>query len=118
MAQRVRHLASLESVYVKARLWGFECWLISSHSTEDERFRLYDLEWELVELIPAVGLKFHLVDRQGRPLVEVLTLEPFDAVIVLRVRRHEGPYGGDAAEQTSSETSSRYMPVTSPQPLL
>ncbi len=84
VAQRVRHLASLESVYVKARLWGFECWFISSHSTEDERFRLYDLEWELMELIPAFGFKFHLVDRQGRPLAEVLTLEPFDAVVVLR----------------------------------
>ena len=84
MAQQVRHLASLESVYVKTKPWGFECWLISNHSTEDERFRLYDLEWQMMELTPDVGFKFHLVDRQGRPLAHVLTMEPFDAVIVLR----------------------------------
>jgi len=84
VAQRVGHLASLESIYVKAKLWGFECWLISNRSTQDERFRLYDLEWQLMELVPDVGFKFHLVDRQGRPLTQVLTLERFDAVIVLR----------------------------------
>jgi hypothetical protein len=84
MAHRVGHLASLESIYVKTQPWGFECWLISNRSTENERFRLYDLEWQLMELVPDVGFKFHLVDRQGRPLTQVLTLEPFDAVIVLR----------------------------------
>lgn len=83
VTQLVRHLASLESVYVEVKPWGFECWLISNHSTEDERFRLYDLEWELMELTPDIGFKFHLVDRQGRPLTEVLTLERFDAVVVL-----------------------------------
>jgi len=84
VAQRVRHLTSLESIYVKVKPWGFECWLTSDHSTEDERFRLYDLEWQLMELIPDTGFKFHLVDRQGRPLEQVLTMEPFDAVIALR----------------------------------
>lgn len=84
VAQRVRHLASVESVYVKAKPWGFECWLISNSSTEDERFSLYDLEWQLMEQTPDVGLKFHLVDRKGRPLTDVLTLEPFDAVAILR----------------------------------
>lgn len=87
VSQRVRHLASLESIYVKAKPWGFECWLISNHSTEDERFRLYDLEWQLMELTPNVGFKFHLIDRHGRPLAQVLTLEPFDAVIALRKTR-------------------------------
>lgn len=84
VARRIRHLASLESVYVKVKPWGFECWLISNHSTQDERFQLYDLEWQLMELTPDIGFKFHLVDRQGRPLEQVLTMEPFDAVIALQ----------------------------------
>ena len=84
VAQQMRHLASLESVYVKVKPWGFECWLISNHSTEQERFHLYDLEWQLMELAPDDGFKFHLVDRRGRPLSHVLTQEPFDAAITLR----------------------------------
>ncbi len=84
LAKRVGQLTSLESIYVRVKPWGFECWLVANHSTEDERFRLYDLEWQLMELTPDVGFKFHLVDRQGRPLAEVVTLEPFDAAVVLR----------------------------------
>jgi len=84
VAQRVRRLTTLESVHVRARPWGFECWLIANHSTEEERFRLYDLEWQLMELTPDVGFKFHLADRRGCPLAQVLTLEPFDATIILR----------------------------------
>lgn len=84
VAQHVSHLTAVESVYVKAKPWGFECWLVVNHSTEDERFRLYDLEWQLMELTPDVGFKFHLVDRQGRPMAEVVTLEPFDAVVILQ----------------------------------
>jgi hypothetical protein len=84
LAHRVRQLASLESIYVRVKAWGFECWVVANHSTEDERFRLYDLEWQLMELTPDVGFKFHLVDRQGRLLTEVVTLEPFDAAVILR----------------------------------
>ncbi len=83
IAQRIRPLASLESVYVKAKPWGFQCWLVANHSTEEERFRLYDLEWDMMGLSPNVGFKFHLVDRQDRPLAEVVTLEPSDAAVVL-----------------------------------
>jgi hypothetical protein len=84
LAQRVRQLSSLESIYVRVEPWGFECWFVTNYSTEDERFRLYDLEWQLMELTPDVGFKFHLVDRQGRLLTEVVTLEPFDAAVILR----------------------------------
>jgi len=84
LAQQVRQLSSLESIYVRVKPWGFECWFVANHSTEDERFRLYDLEWQLMELTPDVGFKFHLVDRQGRLLTEVVTLEPYDAAVILR----------------------------------
>jgi len=84
LAHRVRQLTSLESIYVRVKPWGFECWLVANHSAEDDRFRLYDLEWQLMELTPDVGFKFHLVDRQGRLLTEVVTLEPYDATVILR----------------------------------
>jgi len=76
VAERVARLAtsvpSLETVYVWARPWGFECWLVANQSTEEERFHLYDVEWEFMELFPDWGFKFNLVDREDRPLSEVM----------------------------------------------
>ena len=83
VSQHVHHLASLESIYVRAKPWGFECWLISNRSTEDERFQLYDIEWQLMETATEIGFKFYLIDRQDRPLAQVLTIEPSDAVVSL-----------------------------------
>jgi hypothetical protein len=76
-------LPSLEAVHVKGRVWGMECWIIVNHSTEEERFSLYDLEWQMMEQLRGVGFKFNLIDRQGRPLDMVVTLEPADASIIL-----------------------------------
>ncbi len=84
LAQQASQLTSLESIYIRVKTWGFECWLVANCSTEDERFRLYDLEWRLMEVTPHIGFKFHLVDRQDRPLTEVVTLERFDAAVILR----------------------------------
>lgn len=83
-ARRIRSIRSAEAVYVKAQPWGFEYWIVVNDSSEDERFRLYDIEWELMELYPAVGSKFHLVDRQGQPLADVLTLEAVDGAAQVR----------------------------------
>jgi len=87
IAQRVARLVvsipSLEAVYVWARPWGYECWLVANQSTEEERFRLYDLEWDFMEQFPDLGFKFNLIDREGRPLSEVMSVEGFDAVTQL-----------------------------------
>lgn len=87
IAQRVARLVvsipSLEAVYVWARPWGFECWLVANQSTEEERFRLYDLEWDFMEQFPDLGFKFNLVDREGKTLSEVMGVEGFDAVTQL-----------------------------------
>ena len=87
VAQRVARLVvsipSLEAVYVWARPWGFECWLVANQSTEEERFRLYDLEWDFMEQFPDLGFKFNLIDREGKPLSEVMSVEGFDAVTQL-----------------------------------
>lgn len=87
IAQRVARLVvsipSLEAVYVRARPWGFECWLVANQSTEEERFRLYDLEWDFMEQFPDLGFKFNLVDREGKPLSEVMSVEDFDVVTQL-----------------------------------
>lgn len=80
VAERIARLAipvsSLETVYVWARPWGFECWLVANQSTEAERFHLYDAEWDLMEQLPDWGFKLNLVDREDRPLSEVMSVRP------------------------------------------
>jgi prevent-host-death family protein len=87
VAQRVARLVvsipSLEAVYVWARPWGFECWLVANQSTEEERFRLYDLEWDFMGQFPDLGFKFNLLDREGKTLSKVMSVEGFDAAIQL-----------------------------------
>jgi len=83
VARLVISIPSLEAVYVRARPWGFECWLVANQSTEEERFRLYDLEWDFMEQFPDLGFKFNLVDREGKPLSEVMSVEDFDAAAQL-----------------------------------
>jgi prevent-host-death family protein len=87
VAQQIAHLVasipSLEAVYVWTRSWGFECWLVANQSTEGERFRLYDVEWILMERFPGPGFKFNLVDREGRPLSKVMSVAGFDAAVQL-----------------------------------
>jgi len=84
IANRARDLASVESVYVKGHPWGFECWIVSNQTSQGDRFHLYDIEWQIMELYPEAGLKFYLVDRQEQLLSQVLTLEPYDALVVVR----------------------------------
>jgi len=83
VARLVVSIPSLEAVGVWARPWGFECWLVANQSTEEERFRLYDLEWDFMEQFPELGFKFNLVDREGKTLSEAMSVEGFDAVTQL-----------------------------------
>ena len=66
VTRRVQSVQAAESVYVKTRSWGFECWMVVNGSTEEERFRLYDIQWELMEQHPEIGFKFHLIDRRDQ----------------------------------------------------
>jgi len=84
IAHVVVPIPSLEAVYVWTRPWGFECWLVANQSTEEERFRLYDVEWVLMERFPDLGFKFNLVDREGSPLPEVMSVAGSDAAVQLR----------------------------------
>jgi hypothetical protein len=81
VARLVDSISSLEAVYVWARPWGFECWLVANQSTEEERFRLYDLEWDFMEQFPDLGFKFNLIDREGKPLSEVMSVEELLALL-------------------------------------
>lgn len=84
IAHVVVPIPSLEAAYVWTRPWGFECWLVANQSTEEERFRLYDVEWVLMERFPDLGFKFNLVDREGSPLPEVMSVAGSDAAVQLR----------------------------------
>ncbi len=84
IANQIHEINSVEIIYVKARPWGYECWIIMNHSTKEERFRLYDLEWLLMEKMTDIGFKFHHIEREDRPIDEIESLDMYDEVISLQ----------------------------------
>ena len=76
---------SFESVHVNTTAWGFECRTIVHNSTEEDRFRLYDIEWTLMQEMPDVGFRFNVIDRENMPLEDVVTLEPADGFVERKV---------------------------------
>lgn len=83
VAEAVSFARSIESIHVYQREWGFHCWLVANGSTEAERFAIYDVQWQFVEQQPDLVVKFDLVEREGQPVTELVTLDDADISIAL-----------------------------------
>lgn len=63
----------VEELKVTQKNGGFETWVVVSNASEEVRYAIYDLEWELMRRFPHRTFDFHLVDRQGVDLSSVLS---------------------------------------------
>lgn len=72
IAGQMQVAGSVEGIYVEGVESGFQCWVVANHSTQEERYVVYDAEMRLLQQFPSL-LGFHLVDREGRPRDEVIT---------------------------------------------
>ena len=71
---------SVEALYVQHHDWGFLTWVIVNNSTLEERYQIYECQWELMQRYPDIGFRFNLLDRMGKPLSEFVTLNNFKLV--------------------------------------
>jgi hypothetical protein len=67
---------SVEKLMARTHDWGLRIWIIVNNSTEDVRYQIYDKEWELMQRFPGLGVTFDLIDREDRPLEQLVTLGP------------------------------------------
>jgi hypothetical protein len=66
-------IPSVEKLMARTHDWGLKIWIIVNNSTEDVRYQIYDKEWELMQRFPRLGVAFDLIDREDRPLEQLVT---------------------------------------------
>ena len=81
-------IPTLEKLLARAQDWGLMIWVIVNNSTEDMRYQIYDKEWELMQRFPGLGVNFHVIDRQDRPLEQLVTLQDIDLQFTFRELAH------------------------------
>jgi prevent-host-death family protein len=86
--QLVGEMQAVEAIIVTRIAGGYSIWTVADQLGEAARERLYDREWELMQLYPDLNFDFHLLERQGRDLEEFVTLKHVD--LYLQVK--EKPY--------------------------
>jgi prevent-host-death family protein len=86
--QLVSEMRGMEAIIVTRIAGGYSIWTVADQLNEATRERLYNQEWELMQLYPDLNFDFHLLERQGRDLEEFVTLKYVD--LYLQVK--EKPY--------------------------
>jgi hypothetical protein len=77
----VKHIPSVEQV--RAHVAGAYLHLFTyvSHSTEEERFAVYDCDKQFYDRYPDLRLEFDLIDRRGYPLSDGESQDKYVAII-------------------------------------
>ncbi len=81
-------IPAVEKLLARAQDWGLMIWVIVNNSTEDTRYQIYDKEWELMQRFSGLGVNFHVIDRQDRPLEQLITLQDIDLQFAFRELSH------------------------------
>lgn len=69
--QAVQNIPSVEQVSVRNDSGRLCFSTLLSHSTQEERFRIYGVEKEFYDLFPNTKFRFEVIDREGYPLYAV-----------------------------------------------
>ena len=81
--QMLEGIPTVEKLLARAQDWGLTIWIIVNNSTEDIRYQIYDKEWEFMQRFPGLGISFDLIDRDGRHLEQLITLQDVDLQFAL-----------------------------------
>jgi len=77
-------IPTVEKLMARAQDWGLMIWIIVNNSTEDIRYQIYDKEWKLMQRFPGLGVTFDLIDREDRPLEQLVTFQDIDSQFTFR----------------------------------
>ena len=68
-------IRSAEQVIGRKTALGYWISTIVNDATDDDRYAVYDREWKLMDHHPDEEFDFHVTDRKGRHLSELLTID-------------------------------------------
>ena len=72
-------IPTVEKLLARVQDWRLTIRIIVNNSTEDIRYQIYNKEWELMQRFPGLGVTFDLVDREDRPLEQLVALQEIDS---------------------------------------
>ena len=67
-APMVLAIESVESVVYEKQGDTLKLWIVVNNSQEDQRYAIYDKQWEIMQLFPDILVDFGIMDRYDRPL--------------------------------------------------
>lgn len=56
---------------------AFSLWSVTDEASAEVEDRIYEMEGKLMDMFPGEGFDFHLIERRGRPLEEIVSLDHF-----------------------------------------
>lgn len=80
----------VEAIIANRLRKGFSIWTVTDQPSEEEVTAIYWKEWELMEHFPETDFDFHVVEREGKPLDELVTLNDVDLFLPLGGSSHAG----------------------------
>ena len=86
LAESLAHISGVEELKVRETKWGFETWIVVNNASEESRYAIYDVEWELMRRFPDCTFDFHLIDRDGMDLSSIVSFGEETLTIAIRRR--------------------------------
>lgn len=77
----VKSLGYIEKVIFKGKDGKFNIWTIVNNTNIDQRYAIYDRQWEVMQFFRNVQVEFNLIDREGIPLEKIITWDE-DLVLI------------------------------------
>ena len=76
-ADLMSQISEVEAVLGMLDDGAFSLWSVTDEASVEIEDRIYEMEGKLMDMFPSEGFDFHLIERRGRPLEEIVSLDHF-----------------------------------------
>jgi len=76
-ANLMSQISEVEAVLGTLDDGAFSLWSVTDEASVEIEDRVYEMEGKLMDMFPSEGFDFHLIERRGRPLEEIVSLDHF-----------------------------------------
>lgn len=76
-ANLTSHIPEVEAVLGMLDDKVFSLWSVTDEVSVEVEDRIYEMEGKLMDMFPGEGFDFHIIERRGRPLEEIVSLDHF-----------------------------------------
>ena len=71
-------VVEVEAVLARRVNKEYSIWTVVNEPSREVRNRIYDREWQLMDQYSDVGFLFHILEREGERLTDLISVDDFD----------------------------------------